>query len=206
MKLARNGILVVLLTVAPSLALAQEAPPAKCDGLPPGKHANLERMTAAMKLTCEQQLKIEPLLHDEESVSKPLLKFSSFSGEEKGAVMNTVKIAARRQIKSQLTPEQQKWMDSDIESVRGGGGGGGGKKGGGKAAPPAAPLTAANALDDEEALSKAVSAYAALSPDEKRAILLQVKKAARGDSNLPLTPEQQKKLDSEIAELSKGGK
>jgi Spy/CpxP family protein refolding chaperone len=203
MKFARNAILTVLLAMAP--VFAQEAAPAKCEGLPPGRHANLERMTAAMKLTCEQQLKIEPLLHDEESVSKPLQKFSSFSAEERGDVMNVVKIAARRQIKSELTPEQQKWMDGDIASVKGGGGGGG-KKGGGKEAAPAAPVTAANALDDEEALSKAVTAYAALSSDERRSMLLQIKKAARNDGNLPLTAEQKKKLDTEIAELFKGGK
>jgi hypothetical protein len=195
--------LTLLLAVAP--VLAQDAAPAKCEGLPPGKHANLERMTAAMKLTCEQQLKIEPLLHDEESVSKPLLAFTSFSPEERSEFMNTIKIVARRQIKGQLTPEQQKWMDGDIESVKSGGGGGG-KKGGGKAAPPKEAVTAANALDDEEKLSKATMAYSALNPDEKRVLVLQVKKAARKDSNLPLTPEQQKKLDSEIQELSKGGK
>ncbi len=200
MSLFRTGTLLTLL--AASSAYAQDAP-AKCEGLPPGKHVQLERMTAAMTLTCEQQLKIEPLLHDEESVTKPLLRFSSFTAEERGGVMNTIKIVARRQIKSQLTPEQQKWMDGDIEAVKNASGSGG-KKGGGKAAPPKEAVTAANALDDEEALSKAAMAYTALNADEKRALLLQVKKAARNDSNLPLTPEQQKKLDAEILELSKG--
>ena len=149
--------------------------------------------------TCALPIYLE-LLHDEESVSKPLQKFSSFTPEQRGEVMDVVKIAARRQIKSQLTPEQQKWMDGDIASVKGGGGGGGGKKGG-KAA---APTVAATGLDDEEALSKAITAYSALSSDERRSMLLQVKKAARADSSLSLTAEQQKKLDTEIAELSKG--
>src|SRR5262249_53964401 len=99
-----------------AVTLAQT--PAKCEGLPPGKHTNLERMTAGMNLTCEQQLRIEPLLHDEESVSKPLLLFSSFSSDERGEFMNKIKIAARRQIREQLKPEQQKWMDRDIESVK----------------------------------------------------------------------------------------
>jgi hypothetical protein len=46
--------------------------------------------------------------------------------------------------------------------------------------------------------------YAALLPDEKAAIVLQVKRAARADSRLELTPDQQKTLDGEIQELSKG--
>src|SRR5437763_8378700 len=105
--------------MALGVAAAQEAP--KCEGIPPGRHMQLERMTAAMKLTCEQQLKIEPLLHDEESVTKPLLRFSSFSADQRGEVMTKIKIVARRQIKSQLTADQQKWMDDDIESVSNGG-------------------------------------------------------------------------------------
>jgi Spy/CpxP family protein refolding chaperone len=179
-------------------AAAQQAPDSpKCEGIPPGRHAQLERMTAAMKLTCEQQLKIEPLLHDEESVTQPLLRFQSFSDDQRAEVMTKIKIAARRQIKSQLTPEQQSWMDQDIESVSKGGKSGGGKKGAKGAAPGADPLA------DEEALSKAVMAYSALLPDEKKAIVLQVKKAARNDDRLPLTPEQQKKLDLEILDLSR---
>jgi hypothetical protein len=98
----------MLFTLALSIALVQT--PVKCEGLPPGKHANLERMADAMNLTCEQQLKIEPLLHDEESVSKPLLRFTSFSRADRDEFMNKIKIAARRQIREQLKPEQQRWM------------------------------------------------------------------------------------------------
>ena len=182
-------------------ALAQTPAPPHCEGLPPGKHANLERMTAGMNLTCEQQLRIEPLLHDEESVSKPLLRFSSFSADERAEFMNKVKIAARRQIRAELKPEQQKWMDDDIENVsKSGKKGGGGKKGVDKKE----PAPGADPLADEEALSKAVTAYAALSPDEKKSMVLQVKRAARNDSALPLTAEQQKTLDAQIAAISQG--
>jgi hypothetical protein len=162
-------------------------------GLPPGKHSLLERMTAEFGLTCEQQLKIEPLLHDEESVTKPLLKFSSLSSEERGEIMLTIKLAARRQVRTVLTAEQQKGMDKEVESVSKGGG----KKGGankGEAAP---------GLDGEETLSKAIVNYAALTPEEKKAMLLKVKQAARNDGALQLTPEQQKKLETEIQELKK---
>src|SRR5579871_6265191 len=125
----RIGVLTLALAAGASL-FGQVATQDKCEGIPPGRHVQLERMTAAMKLTCAQQLKIEPLLHDEESVTKPLLRFTSFTDEQRSEVMTKIKVVARRQIKSELTPEQQKWMDGDIESVsRGGGKSGGGKKG-----------------------------------------------------------------------------
>jgi hypothetical protein len=165
-----------------------------CAGLPPGKHSLLERMTAEFGLTCEQQLKIEPLLHDEESVTKPLLKFSSLSSEERGEIMLTIKLAARRQVRTVLTAEQQKGMDKEVESVSKGGGGKKGAATKGEAAP---------GLDGEETLSKAIVNYAALTPEEKKAMLLKVKQAARNDGALQLTAEQQKKLDTEIQELKK---
>lgn len=189
----RIGLIIALWSAA---ACAQEAAP--CAGLPPGRHALLERLTAQMNLTCEQQLKIEPLLHDEESVTKPLLRFRSFTDDQRSEVMTKIKMVARRQIKSQLTPDQQKWMDQDIESVAKAGKSGGGKKGADKSA-----ASSGDVLADEEALSQAVMAYAALYPDEKKAIVLSVKKAARQDSQLQLSAEQQKKLDAEIAALSK---
>jgi hypothetical protein len=184
---------------AAALAIAQEAPAPKCEGIPPGRHVQLERMTAGMHLTCEQQLKIEPLLHDEESVTKPLLRFSSFSADQRAEVMTMIKVAARRQIKSQLTPDQQKWMDGDIENVAKGGKQGGGKKGADKTAAPSS-----DPLADQDALCKAVIAYSALLPEEKKSIMLSVKKAARNDGNLRLSPEQQKTLDAEIQSLTKG--
>lgn len=166
-----------------------------CAGLPPGKHSLLERMTAEFGLTCEQQLKIEPLLHDEESVTKPLLKFTSISAEERQEIMLTIKLAARRQVRTLLTAEQQKGMDKEVENVSKGGGGG--KKGG------ANKLEAVAGLDGEETLSKAIVNYVALTPEEKKVMLLKVKQAARNDATLQLTPEQHQKLDSEIVELKK---
>jgi hypothetical protein len=174
-----------------TIAAAQQP----CAGLPPGKHNLLERMTAQFGLTCEQQLKIEPILHDEESVTKPLLKFGSFSAEEKQSAMLVIKLAARRQVRTVLTAEQQKSMDGEVENVTKSGGG---KKGAGKKAePPAATL------EDEESLSNAIVKYSALTPEEKKTMLLKVKQAARADSTLNLSQEQQRKLDAEIAELKK---
>jgi hypothetical protein len=178
---------------ATASAIAQQATP--CAGLPPGKHNLLERMTAQFGLTCEQQLKIEPLLHDEESVTKPLLKFASLSQEEKQGIMLTIKLAARRQIRSELTAEQQKGMDQEVESVSKANAGGG-KKAAKKADTPPS-------IDDEQVLSKAIVAYVALNLEEKKAMLLRVKLAARNDASLSLGPEQAKKLDAEIAELKK---
>src|SRR5260370_5955722 len=119
MNLFRLTAITVLFAAA---ACAQPVVP--CPGLPPGKHSLLERMTAEFGLTCEQELKIEPLLHDEESVTKPLLKFSSLSTEERQEIMLTIKLAARRQVRTVLTAEQQKGMDKEVESVSKGGGGG----------------------------------------------------------------------------------
>jgi hypothetical protein len=180
------------LSIAPA-AFAQTAPP-PCAGLPPGRHALLERMTAQFGLTCEQELKIEPLLHDEESVTKPLLKFTSFTREQQQEVMLTIKLAARRQVRQFLTAEQQKGMDSEVESVSKGGGG---KKKDAKA------VEVVPGLAVEEELSAAIVKYAALNADEKKAMLLKVKTAARKDGALQLTADQQAKLDSEIRNLEK---
>src|SRR5579859_1578949 len=182
---------------------ASQPAPAACEGLPAGKHALLERMAAAFGLTCEQEVKIEPLLHSEESVSKPLLRFAAFSPEEKQAMMLKIKVAARRQIRPLLTPDQQKKMDAEIEAVSRGSSDalsgekkGGGKKGGKKVE------TSADPFDAEESLSQAISNYSALSSEEQKAMTLQVKQAARRDTAPPLTPEQQKKIDADIQQLS----
>jgi hypothetical protein len=178
-----------LLSIAPP-AFAQAAPPV-CAGLPPGRHALLERMTAQFGLTCEQELKIEPLLHDEESVTKPLLKFTSFTREQQQEVMLTIKLAARRQVRQFLTADQQKSMDAEVESVSKGGG----KKKDTKTA------DVVPGLGIEEELSIAIVKYAALNADEKKAMLLKVKAAARKDAALQLTADQQAKLESEIRKL-----
>lgn len=178
--------MVILVLAAWQAASAQET----CAGLPPGRHSLLERFTEQFGLTCEQQLRIEPLLHAEESVSKPLLAFAAFSPEEQQAVMLRIKLAARRQVRTLLTPDQQKKMDAEIESV-----GRGGRKGGAGKAPPKV-----DAFANEEALSQAIANYAALMPEEKTAMLLQVKRAAR---RLELTPDQRQKIDEDIRKLSK---
>jgi hypothetical protein len=209
MSISRHGFLgistialLLLLSAAPQTnATAQESKPAesaataapKCDGLPPGKHALLERMTAAFGLTCEQQLKVEPLLHDEESVSKPLLSFTAFSPEEKKAMMLTIKVAARKQIKPLLTADQQKKMDDEIESVAKGGG----RSGGGKN-----PAKVVDSFESEEALCDALARYSALTDQQKNEMILQVKKAARREGSPELTAEQQKKIDADIRKLS----
>jgi hypothetical protein len=178
----------------PAQVFAQTAP-APCAGLPPGKHSLLERMTAQFGLTCEQELKIEPLLHDEESVTKPLLKFSSFTREQQQEVMLTIKLAARRQVRQYLTAEQQKGMDAEVESVA--------KSAGGKKKPDTKQAPAVTGLAGEEELSAAIVRYAALTPGEKKAMLIKVKTAARGDATLQLSAGEQAKLDAEIGDLNK---
>lgn len=183
-----------------SQASSSASPAPACAGLPPGKHVNLERMTDLFGLTCEQELKIEPLLHNEESVSKPLLRFSAFSQEEKQALMLKVKLAARRQIRTLLTPDQQKKMDEEMESVAKGGKSGGSKN---KSKDSDASVSL---FDNEEQLSEAISNYSALTPDEKKEMVLQVKTAARHNDTSQLTAEQVAKLDADIKQLSAGKK
>jgi len=152
-------------------------------------------MTATFELTCEQELKIERLLHNEESVSEPLLQFAAFSPEEKKSVMLKIKVAARRQIRPLLTPEQQKKMDLDIEAVL---------------KSSSDPLKNAykkveadvDPYESEESLSQGIAGYAALSIEEKRELMLHVKQAARRTNAPQLTAEQQKKIDADIRQLS----
>ena len=184
-------ILIILITAA-----ALHAQTAPCAGLPPGKHSLLERFTAQFGLICEQQLKIEPLLHAEESVSKPLLAFAAFTLEEQQAVMLKIKLAARRQIRALLTSDQRKIMDSEIESTARGI-----SKGGKKGTPKKVP-SEVDAFANEEALSSAISNYAALEPAERTAMLLQVKQAARRDNTLELTADQQRQIDDDIHQLT----
>jgi hypothetical protein len=190
MHTMRLALLALLLTAGTAAQQAQ----APCAGLPPGKHALLEKMTAKLELTCEQQVSIERLLHDEESVSKPLLKFTSFSAAERQEVMLTIKLAARRQIRPLLTRDQQSLLDQDMTDIAKTRKPGGKKK--------AAALTHEPAFEDQAALSMAVMNYAALTSTEKEAIILRVKRAARADDGLRLTAEQQKKLDADIAALT----
>lgn len=209
-----GGVLVIAVAASVS-ARAQEpavqspatAPtPAEC-GIP-GHHALLERMSAAFVLNCDQEKKLEPLLHDEESVSKPLLAFQAFSPEEKKAVMLQVKVAARRQILPLLTPEQQQKMDAEINTVSHGGEGlqgGGGKKGGGKKAGGSNGKKEEAAIDPfeaEESLSHAIEKYDALSETEKKELVLKVKQAALRPDAPPVTPEQAQMLKSEIEKMS----
>jgi len=160
-------------------------------------------MTAAFDLTCEQEVKIEPLLHDEESVSKPLLRFAAFSSEEKDAVMLRIKLAARRQIRPLLTAEQKKKMDDEIDAVSKGSSNAlsGDKKGGGKKSGGKKAEANVDPFDGEESLSQAISRYSALSSEEQRSLTLQVKQAARREGAPQLTPEQERKIDADIKQL-----
>ena len=159
-----------------------------------GHHALLEKMTDSFGLTCKQEDIIEPLLHDEESVTKPLLAFTAFTPDERQGVMLKIKLAARVQIRPYLTPDQQ--VKSDAEAAATANASAGGGKGG-KAAPKATEGFAA-----EEALSDAISAYSAFTPAQKKELLLQVKQSARRPDAPALTPEQAAKIDADIKKIS----
>jgi Spy/CpxP family protein refolding chaperone len=145
--------------------------PKKLKELPPGNHRLLETMTKNFGLTYDQQLEIEPILHDEESVSKPILGFAAFTPEEKQAMLLTIKHAARRQIRPLLTPEQQQELDKEDAGLAARGA----KKGGGKkSGAPKKPAPAST----EESLTSAIRQYEALSAGEKETMIAQVTKAA----------------------------
>ncbi len=173
--------------------------PASC-GLS-GHHALLEKMAAAFNLTCDQILRIEPLLHDEESVSKPLIAFQAFTPDEKKAVMQEVKLAARKQILPLLTPDQQVKMQQEIDTVskgdeglQAGNSGGKGKKN--------AEAPAIDPFQAEESLSQAISKYAALSDSEKKALILKVKQASLRADAPAMQPDQTKEVQAEVKQLS----
>jgi len=176
---------------------ADDTKPA-CPGIV-GKHLLLEKMTEAFDLTCPQEEKIEPLLHDEESVSKPLLAYEAFTPEEKSAMMLKVKLAARAQIRPLLTPAQQ--VKSDEEAAAVAAAGDKPKKGGKKGGTPKKVNAAADAFSGEEALSDALLRYSALSRQQKKEMLLDVKTAARREGAPELSPEQAAKIDADIKKL-----
>jgi len=189
-----------IVTCAP-LAQAPAAPPATAPRIDNpncpeivGKHALLEKMTESFGLTCKQEDIIEPLLHDEETVTKPLLAFQAFTPEERQAVMLKIKLAARVQIRPYLTPDQQ--VKSDAEAAATAASSAGGGKGG-KAAPKPVEGFAA-----EETLSDAIAAYSAFTPEQKKELQLEVKKVARRPNAPSLTPEQAAKIDADIKKLS----
>jgi len=147
----------------------QPAAPQKLKELPPGNHKLLETMTKDFGLTYDQELEIEPLLHDEESVSKPILGFAPLTFDEKQQMLLVIKHAARRQIRPLLTPDQQKKLDAEDASLAARTGGGGGGKSGKK---KAAAVT-------EEVLANAIKQYSALTQAEKDSMLAEVHQAAQ---------------------------
>jgi hypothetical protein len=190
--------LITITILCCGLAAAQQGN--TCSGLPPGRHALLERFTAQLGLTCEQQLKIEPVLHSEESVTKPLLRYTALTQEEKTAMMTTIKVAARKQVRDLLTPDQQKKMDEDISYVSKHG-----KEPGMNSRPKQKSQKKEGPPDifaDEESLSNAIQNYPALSSEERRSMLLEVKEAALRDSN-QLNSDQREQLEAAIRELKK---
>jgi hypothetical protein len=142
--------------------------PEKLKVLPPGNHKLLETMTQDFGLTYDQELEIEPLLHDEESVSKPILGFAPLTPDEKQQMLLVIKHAARRQIRPLLTPDQQKKLDAEDASLAAKSGGGGGKSGKKKAA-----------AVSEDTLVNAIKQYSALTQAEKDKMLAEVHQAAQ---------------------------
>ncbi len=83
-------------------------------------HRLLDRWTKSFGLTEEQRLWIEPQLHAEESLTKPVLGYKALNKEERGQILMIIKLAARRQIRMLLIPRQQKLLDQEIAATEAG--------------------------------------------------------------------------------------
>jgi hypothetical protein len=160
-----------------------------------GQHPLLDELARELRLTCEQEVKILPLMHDEEAVSKPLLAYAAFTPQERQAMVLKVELAARAQVRPFLLPDQQRKSDAEAASAA--------------AKPPKKagkkkPLPVSiDAFAGEEALSSALDLYRALTVPQKKEMILQVKQAARRDVAPALTAEQAAKIDADIAFLQK---
>ncbi len=160
-----------------------------------GQHPLLETLTRELHLTCQQEVKVLPLMHDEEAVSKPLLVYAALSPEEREVILLKVELAARTQARPFLQPEQQRKSDAEAANAVGKAPKKIGKK---KTAP-----VSVDAFASEEALSSALDLYSALTVAQKKEMILQVKQAARRDGAPQLTPEQAAKIDADIAFLQR---
>jgi hypothetical protein len=152
----------------------------------------LEKLTQELRLTCAQEAKLLPLMHDEEAVSRPLMAYAAFTPQERQAMLLQVELAARAQVRPFLQPEQQKKSDEEAARAAGKPPKKAGKK---------MPIVSADAFAGEEVLSSALDLYSALTVAQKKAMLLQVKQAARRDGAPTLTAEQAAKIDADIALL-----
>jgi hypothetical protein len=160
-----------------------------------GSHPLLEKLTLELHLTCQQEVRLLPLMHDEEAAIRPLLVYAAFTPEERQAMLLQVELAARAQVRPFLLPEQQKKSDAEAARIAGKTT----KRIGKKKEPP----VAADAFGSEEALSSALDLYSALTPAQKKEMILQVKQAARRDGAPELTTEQTAKIDGDIALLQR---
>lgn len=158
-----------------------------------GQHPLLEELSRELHLTCAQEVRILPLMHDEEAVSKPLLAYAAFTAEERQAMRLKVELAARAKVGPFLLPDQQKKNDEEAASLATKAP----KKMGKKKTPPAS----ADGFASEEALSGALDSYSALTMAQKKEMILAVKLAARRDGAPALSAEQATKIDADISFL-----
>jgi hypothetical protein len=158
-----------------------------------GQHPLLEKLTMQLRLSCQQEVRILPLMHDEEAVARPLVVYGAFTPEERQAMVQQLELAARTKVRPFLLPEQQTKNDAEAASEAG--------KAPKKIGKKKVPQVSADGFASEEALSGALDTYSALTVSQKKDMILQVKQAARRDGSPALTPEQAAKIDAEIAYL-----
>lgn len=100
------------------------------DGAPGVDRAELFRRVAAeLKLTDEQQQKLQPVLREEGEKMRDLQADTSLSREEKLAKFQALRATAAGKFKAILTPEQQAHWETLRPGLQGGPGGAGGPGG-----------------------------------------------------------------------------
>jgi hypothetical protein len=132
-------------------------------------------------------------MHDEEAVARPLLIYAAFTPDERQAMLLKVELAARAQVRPFLLPEQQKKSDAETARLAG--------KAPRKAGKKKDTQVSADAFESEEALSGELDLYSALTTAQKKEMILEVKQAARRNGAPTLTPEQEAKIEGDIAFL-----
>ena len=156
-------------------------------------------MTGDLRLTCDQQAKLAPLLHQEESLFRSLRAFAAFTPEQKQAMLLKVDVAVHTQVRPMLDPGQQKKTARKLESLMAE------EQDPKKIEKHAARLKSSEVPADpyasEEQLSSDIAAFRMLTVNDRKAMILQVKQAARREGVAPLGSEQAAKIDADIRKL-----
>jgi Spy/CpxP family protein refolding chaperone len=113
------AVVVAVTTPATTTNTPASTPAPDTTATPHQRHRILERWIKELGLTEDQQTQIEPLLNDEAAAIKPILAYKALTSAERKAMVVQIKLAARRQIRPLLSPEQQTLLDKESAQLSG---------------------------------------------------------------------------------------